>query len=274
MEKRLAEKCAKSNYDKINEEIANIDCEEGGVNSGHLWKLKKKLSPKCRDPPTAMMDAEGNLVTSPNLIEDLALKTYTERLKNRPMKNEMNDLRAMKETLCKLRLRQASKNKTPPWKMEQLDTVLFNLKRNKSRDPMGYANEIFHPSVAGADLKKAILGLMNRIKNEQVYPEALEKCNISSIFKNKGSRNSFEFYRGIFRVPILRTILDRLIYNDEYTNIDENLTDSNVGARKNRNIRDNIFVLNAIMNSVMNGDEDSIDVQLLDVEKYFDVLWL
>ena len=56
---------------------------------------------------------------------------------------------------------------------------------------MGYANEIFHPSVAGADLKKAILGLMNRIKSEQVYPEALEKCNISSIFKNKGSRNSF-----------------------------------------------------------------------------------
>ena len=35
----------------------------------------------------------------------------------------------------------------------------------------------------------------------------------------------------------------RLIYNDD-------LTDSNVGARKNRNIRDNIFVLNAIMNSL------------------------
>ena len=57
-------------------------------------------------------------------------------------------------------------------------------------------------------------------------------------------------YRGIFRVTILRSILDKLIYNDEYTNIDEHLSDSNVGARRNRNIRDNIFVINVSLNHV------------------------
>ena len=41
----------------------------------------------------------------------------------------------------------------------------------------------------------------------------------------------------------LRSILDKLIYNDEYPVIDENMTDSNVGARQERNIRDNIFVI-------------------------------
>ena len=35
--------------------------------------------------------------------------------------------------------------------MEQLDTVLKYLKLNKSRDPLGFANEIFQPSVAGQD---------------------------------------------------------------------------------------------------------------------------
>ena len=44
--------------------------------------------------------------------------------------------------------------------------------------------------------------------------------------------------------------MDKLIYNDEYPTIDDHLTDSNVGARQNRNIRDNIFVINAIMNNV------------------------
>ena len=146
------------------------------------------------------------------------------------MKKELNHLKEIKEKLCRLRLRIATKNKTPPWRMEQLETVLKELKRNKSRDPMGYANELFHPTVAGNDLKIAILSLMNKIKDEQEFPEALEKCNISSIFKIKGSRNNFEYYRGIFRVPILRTILDKLIYNDEYSNIDEHLTDSNVGS--------------------------------------------
>ena len=63
------------------------------------------------------------------------------------------------------------------------------------------------------------------------------------------AKDQFSYYMGIFRVSIFRAILDRLIYNDEIENIDSNLTDSNVGARRNRNIRDNIFVLNAVINS-------------------------
>ena len=73
---------------------------------------------------------------------------------------------------------------------------------------------------------------------------------------------------------MFRTIIDRLIYNDEYDGIDTELTDSNVGARKKRNLRDNIFVLNAVTNSVINGNEAPIDVQIFDVEKCFDSLWL
>ena len=168
----------------------------------------------------------------------------------------------------------ARQRKTPPWTMKQLETVLDYLKKNKSRDPLGYANDIFKLDVAGDDLKNAILTMLNRVKIKLIYPDALEVYDISSIYKNKGVRNSFDNYRGIFRVPIFRTILDRLIYNDEYSTIDENLSDSNVGARKNRNIRDNIFVLNAINNSVINGKEDSIDIQIFDVEKCFDALWV
>ena len=190
------------------------------------------------------------------------------------MKDDLKHLQDEKEELGKLRLKIASRKKTPDWTMDQLAVVLKYLKKNKSRDPLGYANDIFHIDVAGDDLKQAIILMMNRVKREQIYPEVLEDCDISSIYKNKGSRNSFENYRGIFRVPILRTILDRLIYNDEYPIIDDNLSDSNVGARKNRNIRDNIFVLNAITNSVVNGTEDPVDIQLFDVEKCFDALWV
>ena len=106
---------------------------------------------------------------------------------------------------------------------------------------------------------------MNGVREQQKFPEILEYCNISSIFKGKGKRNSLENYRGIFRVTLFRNILDRLIYNDGYGNIEEGLTDSNVGARKSRNIRDNIFVLSAILNDVINGN---------DVAKCFDALWL
>ena len=37
--------------------------------------------------------------------------------------------------------------------------------------------------------------------------------------------------RGLFSLLTIRTIIDKLIYQDEYENIDKNLTDWNVGAR-------------------------------------------
>jgi hypothetical protein len=80
--------------------------------------------------------------------------------------------------------------------------------------------------------------------------------------------------KNITKVSIFRAILDRLIYNDEYENIDSSLTDSNVGARKLRNIRDNIFVLTAIINSKKNKHEEALDIQVYDVEQCFDSLWL
>ena len=274
IEAKLVKLCAESNYSKINEEISNLKCEEGGINVGKLWKLKKKLSSKCRDPPTAMLDKKGNLITSPKQIEALAVEVFKDRLENRQINDELAELKKNKETLCTLRLEQASNNKTPDWTIEDLEKVLKYLKNNKSRDPYGYINELFKSNSAGSDMKIAVLKLMNRIKTEQKYPQALEIANISAIYKNKGAKNVFESYRGIFRVPILRTILDRLIYNDEYDIIEENLSDSNVGARKGRNVRDNILVLNAITNSIVNGNEDAVDVQIFDIEKCFDKLWV
>ena len=46
--------------------------KDGGYNPGHLWMLKKKLSPQQRDPPTVMKDANGKLLTT---TEDIVSET-------------------------------------------------------------------------------------------------------------------------------------------------------------------------------------------------------
>ena len=274
VENELADKCGNAMYDQIKHEVGDINCEDGGINSGHLWRLKNKLNNKYVEPPTALVDDEGNLVTSHEKIKELNVKHYKEVLRNRDISDDLMDHRTEREKLANLRMKITRENKTPEWTMEDLELVLKKLKRKKSRDAMGYANELFRPEVAGDDLKAAILKMMNRIKKEQIFPESLELCNITSIFKNKGNRNNLDNYRGIFRVTIFRNILERLIYNDEYSNIDANLTDCNVGARKGRNIRDNLFVVNSIINSVKNGKKDPIDVGIYDVTKCFDSLWM
>ena len=70
--------------------------------------------------------------------------------------------------------------------MKDLNLILKNLKKQKSRDPYGLERDLFSPEVAANDLKLALLKLMNKIKDDQKYPKCLELCNISSIWKSKG----------------------------------------------------------------------------------------
>ena len=50
------------------------------------------------------------------------------------------------------------------------------------------------------------------------------------------------------------------------------MSDSNVGGRKHRNIRDNLFVLYATVNDA-NRKKKSINLQFFDISKCFDAMW-
>ena len=115
VEEELVEKYADTIHDKIKEEIAGIKCEEGGINSGHLWRLKNKLSSKFRDPPTPMKDDEGNLETNVDKVKELAVNNFKNVLENRPMKDHLKHIQKEREELCRKRLEEAKKNKTPQW---------------------------------------------------------------------------------------------------------------------------------------------------------------
>ena len=56
--------------------------------------------------------------------------------------------------------------------------------------------------------------------------------------------------------------------------IDDNLTDCNVGSRKRRNIRDNLFVINVISNEAKCKSNQPCDICVYDVRKCYDTLWL
>ena len=116
--KELEAKLAEEYYEKVMNASSEIDCEEGGMSSGKLWSLKKTLFPRCRDPPTAMINTEGNLVTNEEEIKEMALKAYEERLKNRPIKEGLEDVKTSKERLCETLLIRARNNKTPPLSIE------------------------------------------------------------------------------------------------------------------------------------------------------------
>ena len=56
---------------------------------------------------------------------------------------------------------------------------------------------------------------------------------------------------GSFGLSKIYSILEKLIYKEDYEKIDAAMSDSNVGGRKKRNIRDNLFVIYACINEAI-----------------------
>ena len=68
-------------------------------------------------------------------------------------------------------------------------------------------------------------------------------------------------------------ILDKIIYLEQYDKIDQNMSDLNAGARKDRNCRNHTFIVNGILHEKKMEKGHPIDIQIFDVAKYFDEVW-
>ena len=73
---------------------------------------------------------------------------------------------------------------------------------------------------------------------------------------------------------MFKKIIDRLIYQEKYPLIDAGMSDSNIGARKKKNIKNHLFLVYGVINSVLKGESGCIDIGIYDLIKAFDVLWL
>lgn len=258
---------------RIQETIEQVYEDKERLSSNKIWKLRKTTLSGNDETPNAVATGVGNEVTTnPEEIRKIALQNFKIRLSNNVPHEDSDKLLKINRKILELRLLETKRIVSSPWSMDNLNTVLKQLKPNKCKDPNEMPNEVFKE--AGDNLKFAILTLMNEIKTRQDYPKSFKICRITAIYKNKGSRLDFSNFRGIFRVTILRSILDRLLYNDFADIVDCSLTDSNVGSRKGRNIRDNIMVLNAVVNAAVRGHSKPVDAQIVDIEKCFDKLSL
>ena len=52
------------------------------------------------------------------------------------------------------------------------------------------------------------------------------------------------------------------------------MSDSNIGARKKKNIRNNFFIINGVINEILNNKNKSVDIEIVDYRQCFDSMWL
>ena len=114
--------------------------------------------------------------------------------------------------------------------------------------------------------------LCNNVKTQILVPEFVTSTDITCIYKNKEEKSDLDNDRGIFGVSKIRSIIEKLIYEEDYETIDDNMSDSNVGGRRKRNIRDNLFVIYACINHAIRNNI-KLDIQFYDLAKCFDAMW-
>ena len=131
------------------------------------------MAPKTSaDPPMAMKDKSGNLITDKAGLEHLYIDTYKDRLTPNLITPGLETLEDMKDFLFNLRLYICKDRKTKQWSSVDVENVLKTLKNNKARDSHGHIYELF--KFGGEDLKQSMLKMFNLVKDKQIYPSILQ----------------------------------------------------------------------------------------------------
>ena len=100
-----------------------LTSEEGWVIATKPWQLTF-LRGFALKPPTAMINSKGNFVTTSTSIEAHTMEVFKDRLKSNIDKDNLKVHYVQREQLCENRLKEAQKNITPPWSMDDLTIVL------------------------------------------------------------------------------------------------------------------------------------------------------
>ena len=242
IEKEIAEKIFEKNRKIIIDQVGEMVDSSSNLSRIKMWRVKQKVCPKNdSNYAFAKMDENGDLITEKSELKKLYTKVYKSRLKHRNIRPNYSHLKDLKNGLFEIRLRLAKLRKSENWNYSDLIKVTKNLKMRKAADPMGLINELFKPGVAGDDLERSLLMLCNNVKSQCDIPAFLEMTNITSIFKNRGIKSDLNNDRGVFTVMTVRSVIDNLIYNDFYDTLGKNMSDSNVGGRRARNIRQFVY---------------------------------
>ena len=242
---------AEDNYLLIMKNFKRFSDNPENINLQEIWKILKTIGPKHGSTlPIAKKDHKGVLISDPKEIKKLLAKEYRQRLRSRPLRPDLIDLKQRRKYIFKMQMKLAEGTSSKPWILKDLNNALRDLKNKKSRDHAGYVNEIFKHGVIGTNLKQSLLLMFNKLKLNKLIPSFMQFANITTVPK-RGSLTLLENERGIFRVDITRSILMRLIYNEKYPVIDSNMSDSQMGGRKGKGCRMNLFIVNGIIHDII-----------------------
>ena len=122
---------------------------------------------------------------------------------------------------------------SPDFTFQESVDVIDCFKNGKCRDTLGFIQEIFKRR--GKSLFLSLFSMMNMIKRFKVFSNDWFKMASQTILKKKNrSLEDLNNYHGIFIVPILSLIFERLLKNRITPHLENNKTQFQTGGVKGK----------------------------------------
>ena len=169
------------------------------------------------------------------------------------------------------RLKAASKVKTPDFSINEVKHAVSELKSGRCSDATGLIREVFKN--AGDALLHSICDMANSVKRFKTIPLEWRKIWIKTLKEKKGSFKKLNNYRGIFIVPILSIIFEKLLKNRITPTLKQHMSNFQNGGAKGKGVVDNLFILRALFDHAKYLNKE-LWLTFYDIEKCFDSLWL
>ena len=118
----------------------------------------------------------------------------------------------------------------------------------------------------------SLLDMMNSIKTSKILPLEWSKTWITTLKKKKGSFKKLS-NRGIFLVPILSIVFEKLLKNKINKLLQQNVSKFENGGMKGTGVVDSLFILRATVNHAKFLNKELL-ITFYDIGKCFDSLWL
>ena len=173
--------------------------------------------------------------------------------------------------MCQLRIKACRSSISPNFSLDEVKQAVGELKLGRSDDPTGMVREIFQK--CGDGLLYSLFEMANNIKTSKNLPSDWNKIWIRTLKQKKGTFRKLDNYRGIFLVPILSIIFEKLLKKKISDTLQQFISKFQNGGMKGKGVVDNLFILRGIINHA-NYLGKKLWLTFYDMEKCFDSLWL
>ena len=131
------------------------------------------------------------------------------RLRKREIRSDLKWYESFQNSLCQLRIKACRSSISPNFSLDEVKQAVGELKLGRSADPTGMVREIFKK--CGDGLLYSLVEMVNTIKASKNLPSDWNKIWVRTLKKRKGTFRKLDNYRGIFLVPILSIIFEKLL---------------------------------------------------------------